>query len=213
MADVKTLSCEGVGLDLDICARDVLQERRLANVGETRDDKCAGIGVDRGETAQMLPDLLEVDKRVLEPLANCCHATQRGLLQLFALKERLSVLQKTDIVTGDSLNQRLGSRQLSEGDTEMVRIVESVEQIAVERVNVLQTREGIDCLREALGESLGSILDLTCVESSDTADLEACTNLRLCKYCAPSENCDRGVPESGDASGSWTERCPRTPGS
>jgi hypothetical protein len=61
----------------------------------------------------------------------------------------------------------------------VVCIVEGVEQIAVERVDVDQAREGIDGLREALGEGLGGVLDLARVEGSDAADLEACTNLRL----------------------------------
>jgi hypothetical protein len=52
-------------------------------------------------------------------------------------------------------------------------------------MDILQTREGIDRLREALGEGLGSVLDLTGIEGSDTADLEACTNLLLCEYYAP----------------------------
>ena len=95
----------------------------------------------------------------------------------------------------------------------MVCIVQGVEQIAVERVDVLQAREGVDSLCEALGEGLGGVFDLTGVEGSDTADLKACTNLRPGKYYAPSEGCDHGVPESGDASGSWTRQCPRTPGS
>lgn len=46
VTDVETLGCESVGLYFDIRARDVLQERRLADVGETRDHKCAGVGVD-----------------------------------------------------------------------------------------------------------------------------------------------------------------------
>lgn len=161
----------------------------------------------------MLPDLLKVDERVLEPLADCGHATERGLLQLLALKKRLSVLEETNVVTGDRLNQGLGGRQLAKCDTEVVRIVEGVEQIAVERVDVGQTREGFDGLRKALGEGLGGVLDLTCVEGSDTADLETCTNLRLCKCCAPSEEGDKSLPESGDASVSWTAQCPGTPGS
>lgn len=93
VTNVETLSCESVRLDLDVGARNVLQKRRLADIGKTRDDKRAGVGVDRGQTTQMLPDLLEVDKRVLEPLANCRHATQRRLLQLLTLEERLSVLE------------------------------------------------------------------------------------------------------------------------
>jgi hypothetical protein len=213
VTNVETLGCEGVGLDLDIRARDVLQKRGLANIGETRNDKCAGVGVDRGQTTQMLPDLLKVDEGVLEPLADCGHATQRGLLQLLALKERLSVLQETNVVTGDGLDQRLGGRQLTKRDAEVVCIVEGVEQIAVERVDILQAGEGIDRLCEALGEGLGGVLDLTGVEGSDTADLEACTNLRPSKYCAPREICAEIVPEWGDASGSSTKQYPRTPGS
>lgn len=46
VTDVETLGCESVWLYFDIGTRDVLQERRLANVGETRDDKCAGVGID-----------------------------------------------------------------------------------------------------------------------------------------------------------------------
>ena len=182
MTNVETLGCESIGLDLDICARNVLQERGLANVGETRNDKRACVGVNRGQTTQVLSDLLEVDKRVLEPLANCCHATQRRLLQLLALEQRLSILQETDVVTGNSLDQRFGGRELTKSNAEVVCIVEGVEQIAVERVDVLQAREGVDRLREALGEGLGGVLDLAGVEGSDTADLEACTNLRVCKY-------------------------------
>ena len=180
VTNVETLGCESVGLDLDIGARDLLQERRLADVGEAGNNEGTGVGVDRRQTAQMLPDLLEVDERVLEPLADCGHATERRLLQLLALEERLSILEQTDVVTCDGLDQRLGRRQLAEGNAEVVCIVEGVEQIAVERVDVDQAREGIDGLREALGEGLGGVLDLARVEGSDTADLEACTNLRPC---------------------------------
>ena len=185
MTDVETLSCESVRLNLNVCTRDIFQERRLANVGETRNDKSACVGIDRGETTQMLPDLLKVDKRILEPLTNCSHATQRRLLQLLALEQRLSVLQETNVITGDSFDERLGGRKLAKRNTEVVCIVESVEQIAVKRMDVLQARECIDRLREALGKSLGGVLDLTSVEGSDTADLETCTNLRSCKQCAP----------------------------
>lgn len=83
----------------------------------------------------------------------------------------------------------------------------------MERVDVLQAGESIDRLREALGEGLGGVLDLTGVEGSDTADLEACTNLRMGKFCALSQSRNKAVPESGDASGSWTRQCPKTPGS
>lgn len=67
----------------------------------------------------MLSDLLEVDKGVLQPFADSCHTTQRRALELFALEQTLSILQKTHVITGNSLNQRLRGRQLAERNTEM----------------------------------------------------------------------------------------------
>jgi len=59
----------------------------------------------------------------------------------------------------------------------VVRIVECVEQIAVERVDICETGEGLDCGGESLAEGLGGVLDFSRVEGSDTADLEAGTDL------------------------------------
>jgi hypothetical protein len=55
----------------------------------------------------MLANLLQVDKRVLEALADGGHASQSSALELLALEQRLSILQKADIVTSDGLDQRL----------------------------------------------------------------------------------------------------------
>lgn len=60
----------------------------------------------------------------------------------------------------------------------MVCIVKSVQKIAVERVDILETGEAIDGGGNALGEGLGSVFDFSRVESPDTTDLEARTNLR-----------------------------------
>ena len=60
----------------------------------------------------------------------------------------------------------------------MVRIVQRVQQIAVERVDVRQARESLDGLGQALGEGLGRIFDLSGVECADSANLETSTNLR-----------------------------------
>lgn len=59
----------------------------------------------------------------------------------------------------------------------MVGIVEGIQKIAVERVDVCEAREAVNCRGQALGESLGRVFDLAGVESSDSADLEACANL------------------------------------
>lgn len=39
----------------------------------------------------MLPNLVQVQKRVLESLQDCGHSTQRSPLQLLALEQRLSI--------------------------------------------------------------------------------------------------------------------------
>jgi hypothetical protein len=59
----------------------------------------------------------------------------------------------------------------------MVRIIERVQQVTVERVDILKAREGFDCCREALGKGLSGVFDFSRVKSSDSADFEARTNL------------------------------------
>jgi hypothetical protein len=48
----------------------------------------------------MLPDLLEVDQRIFHSLGNGGHTAQSGALELFALEQRLSVLEQANIITG-----------------------------------------------------------------------------------------------------------------
>jgi len=65
VADKERLGSEGVGLDVDVGTRDLVHERRLADVGETCDEERARVGVDRRQTRQMLAHLLEVREGVL----------------------------------------------------------------------------------------------------------------------------------------------------
>lgn len=60
----------------------------------------------------------------------------------------------------------------------MVRIVQGVEEIAVERVDIRKARESLDGGVEALGKGFGRVLDFSRVEGSNSADLETRTNLR-----------------------------------
>ena len=152
VTDEQTLCGESVGLNVDIGAGDVLEETRLSNVGVTADEECAGVGVDGGQTAQMLANLLEVEERVLQALTDSGHATEGGALELLALEERLTVLDETDIVAGYCLDQVLGCGKLAEGDAEVVCIVEGVEQILVERVDVGETGESIEDGLNLLGK-------------------------------------------------------------
>ena len=115
----QALGGEGIRLHVDIRARDALQERRLARVGEAADDKSPRVGVDGRETAEMLADLVQVQQGLLELLDEGGHAAEAGALQLLALEERLGVLNEADVVAGDGLGEVLGGAQLAEGDAEL----------------------------------------------------------------------------------------------
>jgi hypothetical protein len=82
--------------------------------------------------------------------------------------------------------------------SDILCIVEGVEQIAVERMNVDEAREALDRGLEALGESLCCVFDLAGIEGADTADLEASANLRgktslAAEKLAPPQWCIEGV--------------------
>lgn len=139
----------------------------------------------------MLPDLLKVDERVLEPLADGGHTTEGSSLELLALEERLAVFEKAHIVARNRLNQRLCSRELAESNAEVVRIVEGVEEIAVERVDVGQARESFDGGGEALDKGLGRVLDFSRIKGSDSANLEAGTDLGREPLCLCQLSCSQ----------------------
>jgi hypothetical protein len=161
----QTLGGESVGLDIHIGAGDASEEAGLSNVGVTADEQGPGVGVDGRKTAEMLADLVEIQQRILQSLDERGHATEGGSLELLALVERLCVFQKTDVISGNCLYQVLGSGHLAKGNLEVVRIVEGVEQILVERVDVLETGKAVEDGGKLVGEGLLGELDLSGVES------------------------------------------------
>lgn len=109
----------------------------------------------------MLSNLLEVLEGALQPARDGGHSTKGSTLELFALEERLGVLDEADVVAGDLFNEVLGGGELTEGDAKVVGVVEGVHERAVERVNVLEPGERLENGTQLLGESLFSELDLT----------------------------------------------------
>ena len=87
----------------------------------------------------MLAHLLEVYERVFQPPAYRCHAAQGCALELLALEERLCVFEETNIVSRDGFDEMFSGRKLSEGYSEMVGIIEGIQQVLVERMYVLKT--------------------------------------------------------------------------
>lgn len=60
MADEERLGGERVRLNVDIGPGDFVDERRFADVRVAADEERAGVGVDGGQTGDVLPDLFKV---------------------------------------------------------------------------------------------------------------------------------------------------------
>lgn len=130
----------------------------------------------------MLPDLFQIHKRILQSLANCCHPPQSRTFKLLALKQTLTILDKAHIVARNGLDQGFRSVQLPEGNTEVTNmtrlvshaiferlshllcVVECIEQIAVERVDVLEARKSCNGGGESFRKGLGGVLDFSSAE-------------------------------------------------
>ena len=143
----------------------------------------------------MLPNLLQIDQRIFKSSAYSRHATQGCSLERLALKERLRILQESDVVPRDSFDQSFCRRQSAKSDTEVVGIIESIEEVFVEGMDILEAWETVKNGLELFTERLRSEFNLASVETcrqsvsqsssktkapavtSYSADLKASTNL------------------------------------
>lgn len=116
----------------------------------------------------MLSDFVEILERVVETLQDSGHATQSGPLELFALEERLRILDEAYVVTTDRFDQMLRGRELTKGDAEVVGIVKGMEEVLVKGVNLVDAWEGLEDASDLLGEGLLCELDLPRVKCSYT---------------------------------------------
>ena len=91
----------------------------------------------------MLAYLIEVQERVFQSAADGSHSTKRCTLELLALEEGLCIFEETDIIAGNDFDEVLRGGELSEGNPEMIGVVEGVEEIFVERVDILKSREAV----------------------------------------------------------------------
>ena len=85
----------------------------------------------------MLSNLIEVEEGIFQSSANGGHSTQCSTFELLALEEGLRIFEKSDIIAGNNLNQMFCGRELAEGYSKVVCIIEGVEEIFVERVDIL----------------------------------------------------------------------------
>eukprot|EP00962_Isochrysis_galbana_P021975 scaffold6512_cov132-Isochrysis_galbana.AAC.3 len=202
VAHEERLCGEGVRLHVNVCARHAVHERRLADVGvacemgsararasraqrapgaarrgwRTCDDDCSSGRVDGRQPHHVLPHLLQVLERALLPLHNGAHSAERRALQRFAPVERVAVLEQLDIVTAHPVDELLGEVELAQSKLEVVAVVQHVDQIRVERVDVIQPREVGQDLRQLVMVVHVRELDLRRPKSKDvTKDQDAPT--------------------------------------
>ena len=79
----------------------------------------------------MLADLLKVHEGVFQSPAYRGHAPKSCALELLTLKQGLSIFEEADVIARDSLDKVLGRGKLAESNAEVIRIVESVEEVLV----------------------------------------------------------------------------------
>ena len=91
MAYKERFGGKSVWLDVNICSCDASQEARFSDVGITADEESTCVWVYSWKTAEMLPDLLQVDERIFEPATDRSHSPKGGALELLALEEGLGV--------------------------------------------------------------------------------------------------------------------------
>ena len=100
VSDVQRLGGEGVRLNLHVGPGDLVDEAGLADVGKAADEQRPGVGIDGGQTAQVLADLLQVGQALGLPLHDGGHPAEGSALELLATVQRVSILQKADVVLG-----------------------------------------------------------------------------------------------------------------
>jgi hypothetical protein len=66
----------------------------FANVGKSTNDHCPGVGINAGQSAQMLTDLLQISQTLPLTLHNGRHSTQSSSFELFAPKIVKSIILK-----------------------------------------------------------------------------------------------------------------------
>lgn len=162
---------ERVRLHLDISPSDLVHEAGFTDVGETSHQESLRVGVDGGQTRHMLTNLLEVRKRTSELLASRGHTTQRSALQLFAPVQRITVLQKANVVTTDVVRHVAHSADLSECYLVVITVVENVHQVTVEGMNVIHAGEVLENMAQFLIDCLLGVLHLTHVELPNSGNM------------------------------------------
>lgn len=160
VSDVQGLGGERVRRSLDIGTGDLVHERTLADVGETTDDQRSGVGIDRGQTVQVLSNLFQKFQGVLLSLQDGRHSTKGGSLELFGSVQTVGELEQSKVVLGDLVDQVSGLVQLTKSDLPVFLVVQDVEEMHQEGMQVFENREFGKNLADSFVDGVGTELDL-----------------------------------------------------
>lgn len=72
----QVLCRESVWLNVNVSVRDIVDEARFTDVGETTNDKSSRVSIDRWQSAQMLSHFFQITKRALKFLEKGAGATE-----------------------------------------------------------------------------------------------------------------------------------------
>mmetsp|Transcript_7346 Transcript_7346/g.8827 ORF Transcript_7346/g.8827 Transcript_7346/m.8827 type:complete len:333 (-) Transcript_7346:321-1319(-) len=122
----QVLRRESVRLHVHVGIRDIVDKGGFADIGEASDDQSARIGVDRGQSAQMLAHFLQVAQTGFQLFDQRAGTTKSGSLELLGAIKRISILQKTHVVIGDVVTDGFGLVDVAEGELVMISVVEHV---------------------------------------------------------------------------------------
>ena len=96
------------------------------------------MGIDSGETGDVLADLLEELKSLVLAFHDSGHTTKSGALELLASIETVAELEEADIVLGDLVDEVASGAELAQGELVMILVVEHIEEGGKEGVEILQ---------------------------------------------------------------------------
>mmetsp|Transcript_7775 Transcript_7775/g.21171 ORF Transcript_7775/g.21171 Transcript_7775/m.21171 type:complete len:356 (-) Transcript_7775:302-1369(-) len=174
----QTLCGEGIRLHFNVGTRHLVHERTFPHVGISTDEKRPGVWIDGRKSRHVLPDLFQVGKGRRLALDQRAHPPKRSALELLRSVQRVCVLEQPDIIICDAGHELLGRVQLPQSQLVVIFIVQNVEQIPVERMNLVCLGEAGEDRAQPIHNVRGCEFHLARVKLTDTLDGPAVVNDR-----------------------------------
>lgn len=153
MSHEKRLCRERIGLHVDITTSNLVHETTFPHVRQAAHEQGARVGVQSGQTGQVLAHFFQVGQGSFLALEHGTHATESGALETLASVQRVPVLDHANHVAGNRVHQRSCRVNLTQSQLVVIAIVQRVAKIRVKRMNVVQSRKVSQNLAYCYNES------------------------------------------------------------